>query len=197
MSLIQRSVTPVVKSETILGKLIADSRDDLVLMTKCAHPGNSAPENLQSQFDTSRQRLNQEVIDVLFLHRWDNVTPLEHTFEYLAGLKQAGSIRSIGVSNFSAWQVMKAQAVATRFNISIDVLQPMYNLVKRQAEVELFPMALSEGFAVTPYSPLGGGLLTGKYLQAADGRLKQDEKYAARYDDEAARETARDPGSTC
>ena len=92
-------------------------------------------------------------------------------FETLAALQQAGNIRYIGVSNFAAWQVMKAQAVAQQMGTRIDILQPMYSLVKRQAEVEILPMAASEGMAVASYSPLGGGLLTGKYQTGGTGRL--------------------------
>ena len=76
---------------------------------------------------------------------------------------------------------MKAQAVAESFATSISILQPMYSLVKRQAEVEMLPMALSEGFAVASYSPLGGGLLTGKYAGGDGGRLVDDTMYKARY----------------
>jgi len=132
------------------------------------------------------------MVDVLFLHRWDDNTPLEETFETLAGFKDKTQIRAIGVSNFSAWQVMKAQSVAKTFGLSIHVTQPMYNLIKRQAEVEILPMCASEGIAVTPYSPLGGGLLTGKYSQATTGRLTEDHRYAARYNQDWFRKTAQD-----
>ena len=96
-------------------------------------------------------------------------------------MQRSGKIRYIGVSNFAAWQVMKAQAAANIVGTRIDIIQPMYSLVKRQAEVELFPMALSEEIAVAPYSPLGSGLLTGKYFSGGAGRLSTDKRYAARY----------------
>ena len=177
-------------SEQILGRLIAKERDDILLMTKCAHPAPSTAQNLTSQFDESRRRLNQDMVDVLFLHRWDDGTPLEESFETLAGFRDAGQIRAIGVSNFSAWQVMKAQKVAQSFGLSIDVIQPMYNLVKRQVEVEILPMAADQNIAVTPYSPLGGGLLTGKYKGQAEGRLVADQAYAKRYSEDWAYQTA-------
>jgi len=161
-------------------------------MTKCAYLGSSSAPDLIQQFDTSRKRLKQDMVDVLFLHRWDDNTPLEETFETLAGFKDKTQIRAIGVSNFSAWQVMKAQSVAKTFGLSIHVTQPMYNLIKRQAEVEILPMCASEGIAVTPYSPLGGGLLTGKYSQATTGRLTEDHRYAARYNQDWFRKTAQD-----
>ena len=168
-------------SESILGGLIQNDRDDLVIMTKCAHPGPSNRDTLTQQVETSRQRLNIDVIDVLFLHRWDPTTPLSETIEVMANLVANGTVRSVGVSNFSAWQVMKTQAVADTLGMRIDVIQPMYNLVKRQAEVELLPMALSENIAVTPYSPLAGGLLTGKYRNGQTGRITDNPEYASRY----------------
>jgi aryl-alcohol dehydrogenase-like predicted oxidoreductase len=101
----------------------------------------------------------------------------------LAKLQSDGLITHIGVSNFAAWQVMKAQAVAAKLGTSISHIQPMYNLVKRQAEVEILPMAQAEGLVPCTYSPLGGGLLTGKYSADAqtEGRLATNHRYAARY----------------
>ena len=118
---------------------------------------------------------------MLYLHRFDDETPLEETFEALAILQKDNKIRYIGVSNFAAWQVMKAQAVAEKLGTRIDVIQPMYNLVKRQAEVEIMPMCIDQGIGIVPYSPLGGGLLTGKYARGETGRLTEDDRYAARY----------------
>jgi aryl-alcohol dehydrogenase-like predicted oxidoreductase len=168
-------------AETLLGEFAAPERDTLVIATKCDFSGPSTAENINRSLDTSRTRLGMDFIDVFYLHRWDGKTPLEHSFEALATLQQQGRIGAIGVSNFSAWQVMKAQAVARTLGTRISILQPMYNLVKRQVEVEILPMAVSEGFMVAPYSPLGGGLLTGKYTTGTKGRLSQDKGYAVRY----------------
>ena len=168
-------------SERLLGDFVSQDRDQLIIATKAGYTGCSGRETFLTQFDESRTRRNLDMVDILYLHRWDPDTPLEETFETLCALQQSGAIRHIGVSNFAAWQVMKAQAIAKDLGTRIDVLQPMYSLVKRQAEVELFPMAISEGIAVMPYSPLGGGLLTGKYLEGGTGRLSEDERYAARY----------------
>ena len=114
--------------------------------------------------------------------------PLEETFETLKKLKEEKKFFQLGVSNFSAWQVLKANLVAQKHNFpSVDILQPMYNLVKRQAEVEILPMAKSEDIGVISYSPLGGGLLTGKYdasitsSKYTSGRLLENEKYKIRY----------------
>lgn len=177
-------------SEQFLGEFAAAERDGLIIATKCASVGGSTASNIRSQLDESRKRLKMDMIDVFYLHQWDNDTPLEETFSTLAELHSDGLFRYLGVSNFSAWQTMKAANVAERNGIHIDILQPMYNLVKRQVEVEILPMALSEGFNVAPYSPLGGGLLTGKYSSGQKGRITDDSMYKARYGTDWMHETA-------
>lgn len=179
-------------SETILGNLARDCRDELFVATKVAYAKPATRDVITSQFDTSRARLQMDMVDLLYLHKFDPTTPLEQTFDVLADLKQQGLIRHIGVSNFSAWQVMKAQAIANEREIRIDVIQPMYNLVKRQVEVELLPMCASEDILPVTYSPLGGGLLSGKYsADTAQGRLTEDTRYAARYAQSQMHETAK------
>ncbi|WP_296420059.1 aldo/keto reductase [Pseudooctadecabacter sp.] len=169
------------RSEEMLGEL-AGARDDLFVATKAAYDQPATAANLQTSVDLSRRRLQRDVIDLLYLHRFDPTTPLDQTFAALASLQQAGTIRYIGVSNFAAWQVMKAQGIAAGLGTRIDALQPMMNLVKRQVEVELLPVAADQDIQVCAYSPLGGGLLTGKYaVTGADGRLAFDDRYAARY----------------
>ncbi|MEM9432637.1 MAG: aldo/keto reductase [Pseudomonadota bacterium] len=169
------------KSETLLGEFVQAERDDLILATKAAYDRSASRENILGSFDESRKRMGVDVVDLLYMHRWDAETPLEETFETLAELRQAAKIRYIGISNYAAWQVVKALGVAAKFGTTIDVLQPMYNLVKRQAEVEILPACASEGVGVVPYSPLGGGLLTGKYAKGGSGRLAEDSRYNARY----------------
>ncbi|OUS05257.1 aldo/keto reductase [Rhodobacterales bacterium 52_120_T64] len=168
-------------SEQYLGEFAASERDSLIIASKCSSVGGSSSATIRAQLDKSRKRLNMDMIDVFYLHKWDDDTPLEESFSALAELRETGLFRHIGVSNFSAWQTMKAASVAEKLGVTIDILQPMYNLVKRQAEVEILPMAISEGFHVAPYSPLGGGLLTGKYAVGAGGRLADDKMYKARY----------------
>ncbi|MEO0357038.1 MAG: aldo/keto reductase [Pseudomonadota bacterium] len=179
------------QAETILGQLCAPHRDQIQIATKVAYAGGGSPSNIRSQFDISRQRLGTDYVDLLYLHRW-NPDPLTAQFETLADLQSRGLIRQIGVSNFAAWQVMKAQAVCAALGTRIDVVQPMYSLVKRQAEVELIPMAQDQDITVIPYSPLGGGLLTGKYAAGGTGRLTTDPRYRARYDVDWMHTTARD-----
>lgn len=177
-------------SERILGRLIAKDRENLFIASKVGYAGGAGGDTIRRQFDESRNRLGSDVIDLLYIHRFDDETPLEATFEVLAALQQAGQVRFVGVSNYAAWQVMKAQHIAAALGTRVDAIQPMYNLVKRQAEVELLPMCASEGIAPVCYSPLGGGLLTGKYAAGGSGRLTEDDRYAARYGQAAMRQAA-------
>ncbi len=177
------------KSELILGKLISKDRDNIILITKAGSVGGSSGSNIRTQLEDSLRRLNQDYVDVFFLHHWDDNIALEETFETLKELKEEKKFFQLGVSNFSAWQVMKAKALAEKYGFpNVNILQPMYNLVKRQAEVEILPMAKSENIGVISYSPLGGGLLTGKYEtenntsnKNTSGRLHDNAKYKLRY----------------
>lgn len=177
-------------SETLLGRFAAAQRERLFIATKAGYEGGAGRANLTRQFDESRKRLGMDHVDLLYLHRFDPDTPLPETLETFASFQQRGLIRQIGLSNFAAWQVMKAQAVAAGLGTRIDAIQPMYNLVKRQAEVEILPMAADQGIAVYSYSPLGGGLLSGKYAVGERGRLTDDPRYAARYAPGAMHEAA-------
>lgn len=169
------------ESERMLGKMVAPMSDDIILATKAANDRPATAQNLRDAYDQSRKRLGVDCIDIYYLHRFDEETPLTETFETLARMQSDGQIRHIGVSNFAAWQMMKAQAICASLGTRIDVFQPMYNLVKRQVETEILPACQDQDIAVCPYSPLGGGLLTGKYMGGASGRLIDDRIYAARY----------------
>ncbi len=180
------------RSEEILGDLIADCRDDIVLTTKAVSPTGSdvnargaSRRHIQIAVEDSLKRLKTDRIDVYFLHHFDADTPVEEMMRALDDLVRQGKILYPGVSNWSAWQVMKAQGIAAREGLArIECLQPMYNLVKRQAEVEILPMAANERIGVIPYSPLGGGLLTGKYspeTRPDSGRLIENKMYQKRY----------------
>ena len=176
-------------SETLLGQFAQGH--DLFIATKVGYHGGAGRANLLAQFDGSRKRLQRDSVDLLYLHRFDPDTPLQDTLETFASLQDRGLIRHIGLSNFAAWQVMKAQAIAHSLGTRIAAIQPMYSLVKRQAEVELLPMAADQGIAAFTYSPLGAGLLSGKYAQGDGGRLTEDSRYATRYAPEIMHETAR------
>jgi aryl-alcohol dehydrogenase-like predicted oxidoreductase len=149
--------------------------------TKVGGKNIAKPEVIHEQFGESRRRLGIETVDLLYVHQIDPDTPMEETLSAFRDYVEDGSIRYVGLSNHAAWQIVKANGIAQAMGFRISVVQPMYNLVKRQAEVEILPMALSEGIAVCPYSPLGGGLLTGKYAEGASGRLVNDAAYAKRY----------------
>ena len=188
-------------SERILGKLMAGSRDELVITTKAHFPMSegandrgSSRYHLVRAVEDSLRRLGTDRIDVYFLHRFDDVTRLEETMRALDDLVRSGKVVYVGASNFAAWQVSKANGIADlRGFAPIDCIQPMYNLVKRQAEVEVFPMAESEGTGVIPYSPLGAGLFSGKYgtgTRPDSGRIVQNKMYSTRYSEEWMYETA-------
>lgn len=179
------------RSEEILGELIKDERDQLIIASKVGYTGGAGPDNMQAQFDTSRKRLNLDCIDVLYLHRFDAQTDLRETLAWFAARKAGGEIRYLGLSNFAAWQVMKAQMLGAELGLQADILQPMYSLVKRQAEVEILPMCVDQNIAIAPYSPLGGGLLTGKYATGGTGRLSEDDRYNSRYGQAWMHETAK------
>ncbi|MBB3995479.1 aryl-alcohol dehydrogenase-like predicted oxidoreductase [Sulfitobacter undariae] len=168
-------------SEELLGALAKPHRDRLIIATKAAYTGGATPENIRNSAETSRKRMKIDVIDALYLHRFDPDTDMHDSFEALADLKTKGIIRHVGISNFAAWQAVKAAQIAAKFDLEIALIQPMYSLVKRQAEVEILPMAQDMGMLCAPYSPLGGGLLTGKYASGGTGRLSEDARYAARY----------------
>lgn len=187
------------KSEEILGKLIKSEREDLIIITKAGSKGGAEPENLRSQLEKSLTRLKQDYVDIFFIHHWDKNTPLEKSLEEISRLRDEKKFFHFGVSNFSAWQIMKSQMISKINNFpQIEFLQPMYNIVKRQVEVEILPMAISEKLNVVSYSPLGGGFLTGKYNVEAKnnnnivGRLDYDEKYKKRYGQEWMRKVSED-----
>ena len=180
------------RSEEILGGLIADCREEIVLTTKAVsrtgddiNQAGASRRHLQIAVEDSLRRLKTDRIDFYFLHQYDADTPIEEMLGALDDLVRQGKILYPAVSNWSAWQTMKAQGIAARRGLArIECLQPMYNLVKRQAEVEILPMAAKEGIGVIPYSPLGGGLLTGKYAGQAKpdaGRLVENKMYIKRY----------------
>jgi aryl-alcohol dehydrogenase-like predicted oxidoreductase len=182
------------RSEEILGRLVADCRDEVVIATKGYFP--TAPDvnarggsryHLRRTVEASLRRLGTDRIDLYYLHRFDDDTPLEDTLRTLEDLVRQGKILYPAASNFAAWQAAKALGVAAeRGFVPIACVQPMYNLVKRQAEVEILPMAAAEGLGVFPYSPLGGGLLGGKYgidRRPERGRLVDVAMYRTRYAD--------------
>jgi aryl-alcohol dehydrogenase-like predicted oxidoreductase len=179
------------RAEEILGRLAKEHREDLVLATKCFNPispdvnaRGASRRHVTRAVEASLKRLQTDRIDILFLHRFDTVTPIDEMMRALEDLVRSGKVIYPAVSNWSAWQTQRAVDVQEQHGWArLQVVQPMYNLVKRQAEVEILPMAQANGIGVIPYSPAAAGLLSGKYLGEATGRLKTNKMYEARYAD--------------
>ncbi len=180
------------RAEEILGRLMRGSRDELVITSKVygamsedRNDRGLSRRNIIRAVEDSLQRLGTDRIDLYFAHQFDNDTPMEETLGAMDDLVRSGKIVYPAVSNWAAWQIMRAlgKCALHRWN-GFACIQPMYSLAKRQAEVEILPLAQAENLGVIPYSPLGGGLLTGKYGTAekpASGRLVDNPLYARRY----------------
>jgi len=189
------------EAEIILGRLMAKERDELIITSKCFSAmgddinmrGNNR-RHIMSAVEASLKRLGTDRLDVLFMHRWDAHTPLEEILRALENLVAQGKVLYLGASNYSAWQVAQGLGISQRNGWPrFDVIQPMYSMVKRQAEVEIFPLALSEELGVISYSPVGGGLLSGKYTpdtRPENGRIAANKHYALRYGEDWMLETA-------
>jgi aryl-alcohol dehydrogenase-like predicted oxidoreductase len=182
------------EAERILGKLVASCRDEVVLTSKAYFPAGQGPNDrgssryhLVRSVEQSLRRLGTDRVDVFFLHRFDEATDLEESLRAVEGLVRDGKVLYPAVSNFAAWQTQKALGIARREGFApLVCVQPQYSLAKRQAEVEILPQAKSEGLGVLPYSPLGGGLLTGKFgpnARPEAARIVQNRMYAARFAD--------------
>lgn len=180
------------RSEEILGRLIQGERDELVITSKVCGPMGEGPNDrglsrrhIVQAVEASLRRLQTDRLDFYFVHNFDEETPMEETLAALDSLVRRGKILYPAVSNWAAWQMAQALGHCAREGLaSFACIQPMYNLAKRQVEVEILPLARSEGLGVITYSPLGGGLLTGKYgidKRPARGRLLQQDNYIKRY----------------
>jgi aryl-alcohol dehydrogenase-like predicted oxidoreductase len=191
------------RSEEILGTLIADCRDQIVLTSKFygatgedINARGASRYNIRQATEASLRRLNTDHIDVYFIHHFPADTALDDVLRSFDDLVSQGKILYPAASNFAAWQIAKALGIsAARGWARFEVIQPMYNLVKRQAEVEILPLAQSENMGVIPYSPLGGGLLTGKYRpdhKPDQGRLVENPMYMKRYGQEWVYQVAAD-----
>ncbi|WP_372169860.1 aldo/keto reductase [Xanthomonas axonopodis] len=158
-------------SEEIVGQAIASHRNKLVLASKVCFPTSEEPNDrglsryhIVNACEASLRRLKTDRIDLYWLHAWDGQTPLEETMRALEDLTRAGKIRYVGVSNFSGWHVMKALNEARRTHSVELVGQQIHcTLQAREAEYELLPIAHDQGIGSLIWSPLAGGLLSGKY----------------------------------
>src|SRR5262245_48103719 len=159
------------RSEEVVGKAIAGRRDAFVVATKVRGRMGEGPNDeglsrlsILRECEASLRRLNTEYIDLYQVHSWDPATPLEETLCALNDLVRAGKVRYLGCSNFAAWQLALALGISERRGWArFDSIQPRYNLIDRVVEREHFPLCLDQGVGVINYSPLAGGILTGKY----------------------------------
>jgi aryl-alcohol dehydrogenase-like predicted oxidoreductase len=163
------------ESESIIGRWLASRpasvTDAVVLATKGRFPMAADPNgaglstrHLTRALDASLTRLGVDAVDLYQAHSWDPMTPLEETLRTLDGFVRAGKIRYYGFSNFTGWQLTKAVLLARSLGLAAPVsLQPQYSLLVREIEYEIVPAALDAGLGLLPWSPLGGGWLSGKY----------------------------------
>jgi aryl-alcohol dehydrogenase-like predicted oxidoreductase len=164
-------------SEEIVGRWLAARPADVTGRVVLATKGRFAmgPDrndlglsrrHLRRALDASLRRLGVDHVDLYQVHAWDPLTPLEETLRFLDDAVAAGKVGYVGLSNFTAWQLQKAVDVAGFRGWTVPVtLQPQYNLLVREVEWEIVPACLSEGVGLLPWSPLGGGWLTGKYVR--------------------------------
>jgi aryl-alcohol dehydrogenase-like predicted oxidoreductase len=162
-------------SEEIIGRWFTAKqpadRERVVLATKGRFPMGDGPNDvglsrrhLSSALDASLRRLNVERVDLYQVHAYDPWTPLEETLRFLDDAVRAGKVHYVGLSNFTGWQLQRAVDLADFRNLARPVtLQPQYNLLAREIEWEVVPAAQANGLGLLPWSPLGGGWLTGKY----------------------------------
>jgi len=176
-------------SEQITGRLIKDRRKSLVLATKVRFNANLfigkpvgpnewglSRGHIMAEVEASLTRLGTDYIDLYQVHAWDFETPIEETMRALDDLVHQGKVRYLGASNFTGWQMMKSLWTSDKQDYSrFDCLQPQYSLICREIEREILPLCRLEGVGVIPWSPLGGGFLSGKYRKdqkpPSDARL--------------------------
>ncbi|MCF7808321.1 MAG: aldo/keto reductase [Candidatus Marinimicrobia bacterium] len=189
-------------SEIMLGKALQGKRQDVLIATKC---GFKMSENVNDDglsrkhvieaCEASLRRLQTDYIDLYQIHSYDFTTPIEETLSALNDLVRSGKVRYIGISNFTGWQLMKAIAICKERGYEIPIsLQAYYSLLGRDLEMELIPVCEDQGLGIMPWSPLHGGLLTGKYMDKDSGpwpkgtRLKGPDDHLP-YDVEQGHET--------
>ena len=187
------------RSEEIIGGVLGTRRADVILATKVRGRTGTGPNDaglsrhhVRREVHNSLRRLQTDWIDILYMHQWDPVTPIDETLAAFDDLVRSGVVHYVGLSNFAAWQVMKTVGLAQVSGFARPVAaQYQYSLVTRDIEFEYLPLFESEGLGLMPWGPLGGGFLSGKYRpgeRPADGRIAtqpdQDEEAWERRDTE-------------
>jgi aryl-alcohol dehydrogenase-like predicted oxidoreductase len=181
-------------AEEILGKALQGRRDSVLVATKArfrmsagANDAGLSRQHLIEACEASLKRLGTDRIDLYQLHEWDGLTPLEETMRALDDLVRSGKVRYVGISNFSAWHLMQALSVAERYRLVRPVSQQIhYTLQAREAEYELVPASLDQGLGILVWSPLAGGLLSGKYRRDKD--TPQDTRQFAKWGEPPVRD---------
>ena len=176
------------ESEKIVGKLIAGDRDHWVLATKVGNPMGEGPNDrgtgrkrLLAAIDQSLDRLGTDFVDIYYLHKDFEDTPLEETIDAMGDILASGKARYFGVSNFRGWRIAEVVRVCGELGVARPVVcQPYYNAMNRQPETEVLPACHHYGIGVVPYSPLARGVLVGKYRPgeepAADTRAGRKDR---------------------
>lgn len=163
------------RSEEVVGEILQGRSNQILVGSKVRFPMGQGPNeqglsrfHIVEQCEASLKRLRRDRIDIYFLHQWDGATPVEETMEALDTLVRQGKIRYAGCSNFSGWHIMKCLMAAERHNLQRFVCQQIhYSLESRDAEYELLPIAIDQGVAAQVWSPIAGGLLSGKFRRHA------------------------------
>jgi len=161
------------RSEEILGEVVKDRRDDLVIATKVFFPMSNKPNDrglsrlhIMRQIEGSLKRLGTDYVDLYQIHRWDSETPIDETLRALDDLVRAGKTRYIGASSMSAWQFSRALWALDKLGLTrFTSMQNHYNLCYREEEREMIPLCEDQGIGLIPWSPLARGFLTGKYMR--------------------------------
>lgn len=182
------------RSEEIIGEALAGRRERVLVATKARFPTGEGPNerglsrhHIVRACEDSLKRLRTDRIDLYWLHQWDGVTPLEETLRALEDLTAAGKIDYWGVSNFSGWHLMKMLAAAESAGLRKPVSQQIhYSLQAREAEYELLPIAVDQGIGAVIWSPLAGGLLSGKYRRGIPE--PEGTRVAAKWDEPPVRD---------
>ncbi len=180
------------QSEISLGKALKGRWDRVVLATKVFFPVGEGPNDrgssryhIMNAVEASLTRLQSDHIDLYYLHRWDENTPIEETLQALDDLVQQGKVRYIGASNFPAWQLARANLLAElRGWTCFAALQSHYHMLEREVEKEVLPACQALGVGFVPYFPLAGGFLTGKYQPgepAPAGSRGESSAYVQKY----------------
>lgn len=181
------------ETEELLGEFMKGERDECVIITKVGTPryglsnndGGLSRRYIMLEVEKSLRRLKTDRIDFYMLHKMDPSTPFEETLRALDDLQRQGKILYPAISNAAAWQIALSLGISAVSGLcSFKLVEPMYNLVKRQAEIEILPLCQDQNLGVISYSPLGAGLLTGKYSHGhrdATGRITSSARYSGRY----------------